>query len=71
MTSTSTPRRGVVNHFGLDGEVDIEIGSLSKAFSVMGGFIAAKQVRTIQRLQFFRAVFPQEGTGQLASFGPT
>jgi len=35
--------RGVVNHFGLDGEVDIEIGSLSKAFSVMGGFIAAKQ----------------------------
>ena len=22
--------RGVVNHFGLDGEVDIEIGSLSK-----------------------------------------
>lgn len=35
--------RGVVNHFGLDGQVDIEIGSLSKAFSVMGGFIAAKQ----------------------------
>ena len=35
--------RGVVNHFGLEGEVDIEIGSLSKAVSVMGGFIAAKQ----------------------------
>ena len=35
--------RGVVNHFNLEGEVDIEIGSLSKAFSVMGGFIAAKQ----------------------------
>ena len=35
--------RGVVNHYGLEGEVDIEIGSLSKAFSVMGGFIAAKQ----------------------------
>jgi len=35
--------RGVVNHFGLEGDVDIEIGSLSKAFSVMGGFIAAKQ----------------------------
>lgn len=35
--------RGIVNHFGLEGEVDIEIGSLSKAFSVMGGFIAAKQ----------------------------
>merc|ERR1711939_495031 len=35
--------RGLVNHFGLEGEVDIEIGSLSEAFSVMGGFIAAKQ----------------------------
>ncbi|GMH47192.1 hypothetical protein TrRE_jg2690 [Triparma retinervis] len=35
--------RGVVNHFGLDGQVDIEVGSLSKAFSVMGGFIAARQ----------------------------
>jgi glycine C-acetyltransferase len=35
--------RGVVDHFGLTGEVDIEVGSLSKAFSVMGGFIAAKK----------------------------
>jgi len=35
--------RGIVNHFGLEGQVDIEVGSLSKAFSVMGGFIAAKQ----------------------------
>ena len=35
--------RGVVNHFGLEGDVDIEIGILSKAFSVAGGFIAAKQ----------------------------
>lgn len=35
--------RGVVDHFGLVGQVDIEIGSLSKAFSVMGGFIAGKK----------------------------
>jgi glycine C-acetyltransferase len=35
--------RGVVDHFGLVGQVDIEVGSLSKAFSVMGGFIAAKK----------------------------
>jgi glycine C-acetyltransferase len=34
--------RGIVDHFGLLGEVDIEVGSLSKAFSVMGGFIAGK-----------------------------
>ena len=39
--------RGVVNHFGLEGEVDIEIGSLSKAFSVMGGFIAVRQPQSI------------------------
>ena len=35
--------RGVVNHFGLEGEVDIEIGSLSKAFSVMGGSAWSKR----------------------------
>ncbi len=35
--------RGVVDHFGLVGKVDIEIGSLSKAFSVIGGFIAGKK----------------------------
>lgn len=35
--------RGIVDHFGLVGEVDIEVGSLSKAFSVMGGFIAGKK----------------------------
>lgn len=35
--------RGVVDHFGLTGEVDIEVGSLSKAFSVIGGFIAGKK----------------------------
>ena len=35
--------RGIVNHFGLDGQVDIEVGSLSKAFSVSGGFIAGKK----------------------------
>lgn len=36
--------RGIVDHFGLVGQVDIEVGSLSKAFSVMGGFIAGKKV---------------------------
>lgn len=33
--------RGVVDHFGLVGQVDIEVGSLSKAFSSSGGFIAS------------------------------
>jgi len=32
--------RGVVDHFGLYGRVDIEMGTLSKAFGVVGGYIA-------------------------------
>ena len=35
--------RGIVDHFGLHGEVDIEVGTLSKAFSVMGGFITGRK----------------------------
>jgi glycine C-acetyltransferase len=35
--------RGIVDHFGLVGQIDIEIGSLSKAFSSTGGFIAGKK----------------------------
>lgn len=36
--------RGIVDHFNLHGQVDIEVGTLSKAFSVMGGFITGKRV---------------------------
>ena len=32
--------RGIVDHFGLHGKVDIEIGTLSKAFGVVGGLVA-------------------------------
>jgi glycine C-acetyltransferase len=35
--------RGIVNHFGLHGIFDIEIGTLSKAFGVVGGIIAGKK----------------------------
>ncbi|MEO8084411.1 MAG: glycine C-acetyltransferase [Ardenticatenales bacterium] len=35
--------RGAVDHFGLHGRFDIETGTLSKAFGVMGGYTAAKQ----------------------------
>lgn len=38
-----TGGRGIVDHFGLHGLVDIEVGTLSKAFSVMGGFITGKK----------------------------
>jgi glycine C-acetyltransferase len=36
--------RGIVAHFGLEGKFDVEIGTLSKAFGVMGGVIAGKGV---------------------------
>ncbi len=36
--------RGIVHHFGLAGQFDVEIGTLSKAFGVVGGVIAGKQV---------------------------
>jgi glycine C-acetyltransferase len=35
--------RGIVNHFGLHGVFDVEIGTLSKAFGVVGGVIAGKK----------------------------
>jgi len=36
--------RGIVDHFGLHGKFDVEIGTLSKAFGVMGGVIAGKKI---------------------------
>jgi glycine C-acetyltransferase len=34
--------RGIVDHFKLHGKVDIEVGTLSKAFGVVGGVVAGK-----------------------------
>jgi glycine C-acetyltransferase len=36
--------RGIVDHFGLHGVFDVEIGTLSKAFGVVGGIVAGKKV---------------------------
>ena len=36
--------RGIVDHFGLHGRVDIEVGTMSKAFGVMGGYVAGSAV---------------------------
>jgi len=35
--------RGTVNHFGLDGRVHIQVGTLSKAVGVLGGYVATSQ----------------------------
>src|SRR5690606_34957238 len=35
---------GTVDHFGLHGQVDIQIGTLSKAIGVLGGYVAGPQV---------------------------
>ena len=36
--------RGIVDHFNLHGKVDIEVGTMSKAFGVMGGMVAGNNV---------------------------
>ena len=36
--------RGSVDHFGLDGRVAIQVGTLSKAMGVLGGYVAGSRV---------------------------
>ncbi|MBL8163135.1 MAG: aminotransferase class I/II-fold pyridoxal phosphate-dependent enzyme, partial [Anaerolineae bacterium] len=36
--------RGIVDHFELHGKVDIEVGTMSKAFGAVGGIVAGRQV---------------------------
>jgi glycine C-acetyltransferase len=36
--------RGIVDHFGLHGKVDVEVGTLSKAFGVVGGVVAGNAI---------------------------
>lgn len=35
--------RGIVDHFKLHGKVDIEVGTMSKAFGVVGGLVAGRK----------------------------
>jgi len=36
--------RGTVDHFGLHGQVDIQVGTLSKAIGVLGGYVAGSKL---------------------------
>ena len=44
--------RGTAAHFGVEGDVDITMGTFSKVFSVTGGFVASSQP-IINYLRFF------------------
>lgn len=44
--------RGTAEHFGLEGQVDITMGTFSKTFSATGGFVAASKP-IINYLRFF------------------
>ena len=65
--------RGIVDHFGLHGRLDVEVGTLSKAFGVVGGVIAGKRtiidfVRQKARpFLFYSAVTPADTAACLAA----
>lgn len=55
--------RGIVHHFKLQGKLDIEVGTLSKAFGVLGGVITGKR----ELIEYYR----QKGRPYLFSTGLT
>ncbi len=65
--------RGIVDHFGLHGRVEVEVGTMSKAFGVMGGYVAGPQVlvdwlrQRARPFLFSSAVTPPDAAACLAS----
>jgi glycine C-acetyltransferase len=64
--------RGVVDHFGLHGRVDVEVGTLSKAFGVVGGFVAGRRavidhLRQKGRPFLFSSALPAADTAAAAA----
>jgi len=55
--------RGIAHHFSLPGQLDIEVGTLSKAFGVLGGVITGKK----ELIEYYR----QKGRPYLFSTGLT
>lgn len=67
--------RGVVNHLGLGDRIDIEVGTLSKAFGCAGGFVAGSRdlIDWIKQrgrpFLFSNALSPSEAAGCLRGIG--
>lgn len=55
--------RGIEEHFGMEGEIDIKMGTLSKTIPSVGGYVAAKRdlieyLRHASRAYIFSAALP-------------
>ena len=67
--------RGIVHHFGLQGRVEVEVGTMSKAFGVMGGYVAGPRslVEWLQQrarpFLFSSAVTPPDVAACIAAVG--
>jgi glycine C-acetyltransferase len=65
--------RGIVDHFNLHGQVDVEVGTFSKAFGVVGGVVASKSslVELIRQrgrpFTFSSAVTPADAAATIAA----
>lgn len=65
--------RGIVDHFGLHGRVEVEVGTMSKAFGVMGGYVAGPRAlidwlrQRARPFLFSSAVTPPDAAACLAS----
>ncbi len=67
--------RGIVDHFGLQRRVEVEVGTMSKAFGVMGGYVAGPRA-LVEWLQqrarpflFSSAVTPPDVAACIAAVG--
>jgi glycine C-acetyltransferase len=65
--------RGIVDHFHLHGKVDVEVGTLSKAFGVVGGVVAGDPVviewlrQRVRPFLFSSAVTPADVAATIAA----
>ncbi len=65
--------RGIVDHFGLHGRVEVEVGTMSKAFGVMGGYVAGPRAlidwlrQRARPFLFSSAVTPPDAAACIAS----